>query len=409
MPVDSISTEYITLAFELEQHSEGLVDAYFGPPQLRQNGKQRHAAPRAPGAIADDLASLRRRVKASDYPHRRRSYLNVQLRALETMARKLAGEPLCYRDEVRSYFDIEPQHISESVFAEAATTLDALLPGQGTIAERLESWRQGFEVPPNIARQMIDRIVQEARARTSALVALPPEEAVTVEMVSDKPWSGYNWYLGDAHSRIEMNTDLPLRASSLLDLVCHEAYPGHHTEHALKEWNLYRQHGWGEHTIQLINTPECVISEGIATLAASIIFGDDAEQWMAREVYPLGGIRSHPIQEQGIAQAMQQLRGVVGNAALLLHEEGRDPEEVVQYLMRHSLCNEREARQRLRFLSTPLWRSYIFTYYVGHDLLRRWLARGDRHARFQTLLTQQVYPSLVEGWIIEEERHCPAN
>ncbi|MCG8351864.1 MAG: hypothetical protein MI924_29210 [Chloroflexales bacterium] len=401
MTLDELSTRYITHSFELEQHIEGFVDAYFGPPEL-----QNVASARPPEAIAADLFTLRDSVHASDYPPRRKQYLDAQLRAMQANARKLAGEAISYRDEVRLLFDIEPHHTAETVFEEAIAELDELLPGNGPVAARMETWRQQFEAPSQIARQMIEQIAAEARTRTATLIPLPADETVSFEFVSDKPWGGYNWYLGAARSRVDINTDLPIRADSLLNLVCHEAYPGHHTEHSLKEQQLYVERGWGEHAIQLINAPESVISEGIATLAADIIFGDEAKIWTNATIYPLGGIMGDPEREQRIDKANWLLRSLSGNAALLLHEQGADPEDVVQYIMRYGLRTEREARQSLRFISTPLWRSYIFTYTAGRTLLGRWLQRGDRAERFRTLLTEPIYPSLIEQWTLEEERNC---
>lgn len=391
MQIDAISAAYIDLAFAIERHVEGFVDAYFGPPELKA-----HAKHREPAEIVTALASLREELRASDYPQQRKGYLESQLRGMETTARRLAGEEIAYRDEVRACFDIEPAHTPEAVFDAANAELEALLPGQGSLAERIALWRRSFEVSPEVAQQMIAVIAAEAHARTGTeLIALPENDSVEFALVSDKPWSGYNWYLGGGRSLVEINTDLPIRAGSLLDLVCHEAYPGHHTEHALKERLLYQGRGWGEHAIQLINVPECVISEGIATLAADMIFGDDAYVWAAEQIYPLGGIVGDPEREARIAKAQWVLRALSGNAALLLHEQGADPEDVVRYIMRYGLRSEREARQSLRFISTPLWRTYTFTYFVGRDLLGRWIAQGDRVERFRQLLTEQMYPSML--------------
>ncbi len=404
IPIDDISTQYITLAFALEQHAEGFVDAYFGPPALRPGG-----SPRPLQSIATDVEALRQQVQQSDYPLRRKEFLAIQLRAMAALARKLAGEPLTYRDEVRLLFDIEPYHTPEIVFEETIAALNEVLPGTGTLAERMAAWKRRYEVTPSVAHQMIDRIATEARSRTLAFVSLPANEVVEFTLVNNKPWSGYNWYLGGGRSRVEINIDLPIRASSLLDLVCHEAYPGHHTEHMLKERVLYVERGWGEHAIQLINTPQSVISEGIATLAADMIFGDEAASWAAQEVYPLGNIAAQSEQEQRISAANRVLRALSANAALLLHEQGADAEEVVQYIMRYGLRSEQEARQQLRFIHTPLWRAYTFTYHVGRDLLQRWFARGNRLTRFHQMLTDQIYPSLVEQWVLEEERSCVSN
>jgi hypothetical protein len=389
MQIDAISAAYIDLAFSIEQHVAGFVDAYVGPPALKAQARRRE-----PAEIVAALAGLRDQVRASDYPEQRRGYLEAQLRGMEATARRLDGEPIAYRDEVRACFDIEPVFTPEATFEAANAELEALLPGPGALAERLAAWRDRFVVPPEVAEQMIAVIAAEARARTQAqLIAMPEGDAVQFALVSDKPWSGYNWYLGAGRSLVEINTDLPIRAGGLLDLVCHEAYPGHHAEHALKERQLYIERGWGEQAIQLINTPECVISEGIATLAADMIFGADAHAWAAEHVYPLGGVAGDPEREARIAAAQWSLRALSGNAALLLHEQGADPEEVVRYIMRYGLRSEREARQSLRFISTPLWRTYTFTYFVGRDLLGRWIGQGDRVERFRQLLTEQVYPS----------------
>jgi hypothetical protein len=113
-------------------------------------------------------------------------------------------------------------------------------------------------------------------------------------------------------------------------------------------------------------------------------------------VYPAAGIDGDPAREIAIGRAQRALRAVPGNAALLLHAEGRDPEEVVAYLQRYGLSSEAEARQRLRFISDPLWRAYIFTYHAGYDLLGGWIAAADdaaRRDRFRTLLTEPVTPS----------------
>ena len=390
MSIDSISQRYIEIAFDLEAHVEGFVDAYFGPPELRQRPERR-----LPDAIVAEIDALRAAIAASDYPAQRKGYLDVQLRGMAATARRLAGEALSYADEVRACFDIEPVYTPEAVFEAANAELEELLPGVGPLAERMAAWRHSFEVSPDMARQLIDLIAAEARRRTVAMIALPEGDEVRFELVRDKPWSGYNWYLGGARSLVEINTDLPLKANALLDLVCHEAYPGHHTEHALKERRLYQERGWGEQAIQLINTPECVIAEGIATLAADMIFGDEALAWAAENLYPLAGITGDPEREARIGKAQWSLRALSGNAAIMLHAQGGDADEVVRYIMRYGLRSEREARQSLRFIQTPLWRTYTFTYFVGRSLLGHWIARGDRHTRFTQLLTEQVYPSML--------------
>jgi hypothetical protein len=179
-------------------------------------------------------------------------------------------------------------------------------------------------------------------------------------------------------------------------LLAHEGYPGHHTEHLLKE-RLYLEEGFGEHALQLINTPECLISEGIATMAEGMAFApEELAAYRKDHVYPAAGITGDPEREVAIFAARQKLGWVPSNAALMLHEAGADPEDVVAYLLRYGLSTEAEARQRLRFISDPLWRGYVFTYDVGRELVLNWLGEGsqsERQQRYARLLTEQLTPS----------------
>jgi hypothetical protein len=155
----------------------------------------------------------------------------------------------------------------------------------------------------------------------------------------------------------------------------------------------------------LINTPGCIISEGIASLAEEVLLGADGIIPFRHEhVYPAAGITVDSDQEAAIRAAAAALKAVPANAALMLHADGRSEADVLSYLMRYGLVTEQSARKRLEFISDPLWRAYIFTYHAGYDLLGAWLDAGmpdERQARFRTLLTEQVYPSVIMKWLAE--------
>ncbi len=402
---DAIGEEYIRLAFGISQHIDGYVDAYSGPAALRDSVLAQPATP--PSMLVAQADALLAAIDDSDYPARRRTYLTKQVIAMATTCRQIAGERFDYRDEIERCFDIVPELIPSEVFEDAIETLQTLLPGNGTVTERMQRWRKQFEVAPSVAKQMIEVLEDELRRRTLALYPLPPQERVEFRLVSDQPWSGYNWYYGGYHSGVDINTDLPIQANNLLHLIAHEAYPGHHTEHCLKEAGLYTERGWAEHSIFLLNTPECVIAEGIANVGETVIFAPgEALRWQAEHIYPLGGIEGDIALEAQLSAAVHTLGSVGGNAALLLHAEGRSEDEVIQYLMRYGLASEARARQRMRFISSPLWRAYIFTYFYGENLMREWLERGDKVERYNTLLREQIYPSLLEGWVLEERASC---
>jgi hypothetical protein len=406
--LDAFGREYARLSFGIERHVPGFIDAYLGPDDVRA-ALDPESTP-VPAALVTAAQELLARIPLLDATESRKGYLTKQVEAMLTTARRVAGEELPYREEVRLLFDIEPKATPEGIYDAAISDLDTLIPGDGPIAERMVTWRQSYTIPPETARRLVDVILPELRARTQEFVDLPDEESIEIRMVQDQPWSGYNWYLGNGRSRVDLNTDLPIYAYRLTDLLAHEGYPGHHTEHALKEC-LYTEQGLGEHALQLINTPECLISEGIATVAEKMLFTPHELVRFRREhVYPAAGISGDPEREVAIGAAQRILRSVPGNAALLLHEEGRDPRDVVAYLQRYGLVAEAEARQRLRFIADPLWRAYIFTYHVGYELISSWLdqAPTERHGRFRTLLTEQVYPSQIAAWTASGVGPLPA-
>ena len=398
-PLDTPGRDYARLAFGLERHFPGFIDAWLGSEDERSRLAP-DAAP-TPAALVATASDLLARIPAMDASDSRKGYLSKQVEAMLANACRAAGEEIPYREEVRLLFDVEPTATPEAVYDAAIAELDHLLPGDGPVPERMIAWREGYRISPETARRLVDVILPALRERSLDIVDLPEGESIEIRMVTDRPWSGYNWYLGAGRSRVDLNTDLPIYAYRLTDLLAHEAYPGHHTEHALKE-RLYTDDGLGEQALQLINTPECLISEGIATVAEKMLFSPEELVRFRRErVYPAAGIAGDPEREVAIGAAQRILRSVPGNAALLLHEEGQDPEAVVAYLQRYALSSEAEARQRLRFIADPLWRAYIFTYHVGYELVSGWLdaaAPGERRRRFRTLLTEQIFPSQIAAW-----------
>lgn len=275
---------------------------------------------------------------------------------METAVALLMGEELPFAEEVRRLYDVEVAHVPEARFDEALTTLDDLLLGQGDIAVREHALRATFEVPRERMTEVVEPIVAELRQRTAKRFLLPEEESVEVRLVTDKPWSGYNWYLGGYRSRIDINLDLPVHLYELPNLLAHEAYPGHHTELAIKERHLYHEAGRAEHTVLLLNAPESVVREGIAVCAERIVLQDDElHDWLADDLSRLAGIGSAEVSTMlAVRQVKRGLFDVWGNAALLLHAEGAPKAEVRAYLERYGLSPlPRRRRRRWSSLHCP--------------------------------------------------------
>lgn len=375
----SVEKRYLELCLRLGRHVDGLVDSFFGPPEIAERVD---AEPlREPSELVADAEAL---LDEND-----RAYLEAQLVGLATVARKLAGEQIPYADEVERCYGIRPQRVPEEQFEAAHRALDDALPPGGSLAERYQRWREGDAVQVDRLPGVLQALTKSLRERTRERFGLPEGEDARLDFVTDEPWAAYNYYLGELTSRVAVNTDVSLNASFVADLMAHELYPGHHTEHAWKEAVLYRGQGRLEEGALMIGVPQSLIAEGIAGLAIDMVVED--HDLFAAEVLSEFGIAYDAEAGHRIREARQPLERVVGNAALLLHEDGASTGEAQAYLERWGLVSEKRARHNVEFITHPIWRSYITTYADGYYLCRDWVD-GDP-ARFKRLLTEQLTPA----------------
>jgi hypothetical protein len=388
--VDDPVHRYLEVGLRVGRHLDGLVDAYYGPADLEQRvaGEPRRDLP----ALVADLRSLVAGLDAGDGdldPVRRR-WLRAQSAGLHTAARKLAGEDVAFLDEVESCYGVRPGWVDHEVYAEAHRRLDAVLPGSGPLADRYDAWRTTHHIPVDKLPAAVHTLAEAFRERTAAAFGLPEGEHVEFELVSDEPWSGFNYYEGGLRSRVAINTDLPVSSTMIGHLVAHEAYPGHHTEHCRKEVGLVRQRRQLEESIFLVGTPQCLLAEGLADLAIEALLGPDHEPVLAELLQPLG-IRYDTEVVAAVGAAAEALGSVRGNAALLVHDLGRPVEDAVAELERWGLQSHDRATKAMAFLTHPTWRAYIFCYVSGLPLCRRFVD-GDP-TRFERLLTEQFVPA----------------
>ncbi|HKR51974.1 MAG TPA: DUF885 domain-containing protein [Pseudonocardiaceae bacterium] len=390
--------EYLVLGLRFDRLVEGFVDAYTGDPALR---RQVDNEPRPdPAALARRAAHLRAEVQAAGLPEPRARFLDVHLAALECSGQVLAGRPVGFVAEVQAYFDVLIEPGDPDVYRQAHAEIDRLLPGTDSLAQRLIAHRTRDEIAPQRLEPAVHALSSALRDRVRGKVGLPPEETVHYEVVTDKPWSGFNYYLGDFRSRVAINADIGHRMANLPHLVAHESYPGHHTEHCRKEAGLVRTQRHAEQTIFLVNTPQCLMAEGLADLGLHAAVGPGWGPWAAEILGDLG-LRMDGELAERLETAAAGLLRVRQDAALMLHDQGADPADVLAYLQRWLLVTEPRARQMLRFLSDPLWRAYTTTYVEGYRLLRAWLeARPSAQSldrRYLRLLDEPLVPSVVRA------------
>jgi len=400
MQPSALIRDYLKLGLRFDRIEEGYVDAFTGDPELR-----RAVADEPPPQPAELVLQADRLLAAlADVPRRdgftdaRADFIGAHLRALACAGRKFAGEPVGFVEEVHDYFDVDIARGDPDRYRAAHARLDEVLGGSGPLAERMEAHRKAEEIPPARLEECIHAFSSALRDTVRATYPLPETETIVYEVVTDKPWSGFNYYEGDYRSTVAVNADLKQQMSNLPRLVAHESYPGHHTEHCRKEAGLVAAQGQAEQTVFLVNTPQCLMAEGLADLALYAAIGPGWGLW-ASEIYADLGLRFDGERAESLSEASALLADVRQDAALMLHDEHRDVDDVVAFLRRWLLVDEVRARQMIRFLSSPLWRAYTSTYVEGYRLLRAWLdgrpAGVSLAERFGRLLDEPLIPSAL--------------
>lgn len=375
---------YLELGLRLGRHADDLVDSYYGPAELASRVESEE--PHEPAALGEDAAAL-----AAELEHD--PWLAAQVRALEATARKLAGEPLDHADEGRLVYGIEPRWHDEEPFRQAAAQLDEALPGSGELRERYARWFEETAIPAELVEQAVLDAAAELRRLTREQVGLPDGEEFELELVTGKRWLGYARYLGGLRTEIMVNVELPLPAADLVMLTSHEIYGGHHTHRVWQEVELVRGQNQLERTLDLLWSPEAVISEGIAMTGPELLVGDGQE--LAAEVLGRLGFAYDAEVGSRVVKARESLQPISANVAMLLNDRGASPEQAREYSATWSLQpDDRVAKQvdsQLRSPSPP----YQHAYWQGQELVSAHV--GGDPARFRELLTARVLPSELAG------------
>ena len=407
-PMRGVAERYVKLVLAVGQHDADYVDAFYGPAEWRTEAEAAKlplaAIDQQAEALEKDIAAVTAAppvAKDAELWALRRQYLARQMSALRARVAMLQGKRLTFDEESRALYDaVAPTH-TEVEFEAVLKQLEARLPGEGSLIERYDRFKQAFVIPPARVDRVFREAIRACRDRTLAHMALPVEERFTVEYVTGKSWSGYNWYQGNYKSLIQVNTDLPIYVDRAIDLACHEGYPGHHVYNVLLEKNLVRDRGWIEYTVYPLFSPQSLIAEGTANYGIDVAFPTADHITFEREVlFPLAGLDGTRVQEYYDVLALVDRLSYAGNEAARRYLDGTiDRAGAAAWLEKYALYTAPRAEQRVKFVDQ--YRSYVINYNLGKDLIRAYLTRqAGRNAsaarvwaEFGALLSSPRLPS----------------
>ena len=376
--MNAVAPAYVKLVLAVGRHDEDYVDAFYGPAEWKSEVE---AANKPLDAIASEADALVARLTALPEPgdemlRLRRSYLTRQLQALAARVAILRGKKMSFDEESRALYDAVAPTLTEGHFRAIRDELASVLPGAGgaaSLVDRYEAWRKDFTIPKEKVDPVFRAAIAECRDRTAAHMALPPGESFTVEYVTGKSWSGYNWYQGGYKSRIQVNTDFPITMDRAIDLACHEGYPGHHVYSSLLEKSLVRDRGWVEYSVYPLFSPQSLMAEGSANFGIEMAFpAGERVEYEKRALYPLAGL------DPARAEEFERVRRIVDRLAYAGNEAARrylngeiDAAAAAKWLSEYALYPPDRAAQRVRFFDQ--YRSYVINYNLGKDLVRQYV------------------------------------
>ncbi len=407
--LNKLAAEYVRLGLTVGQYDENFIDAYYGPDSLKPKAEPAKEFPKdsllaAINVLMNDLKDAAKQASV-DSNRIRANWMYNQLIAFNQRIRIFSGEYLPFDQESKMLFGVVAPTYDEEYYQKQLDELDSILPGKGNVSNRFQRLAKKFIIPKSKVDTVMKAAIAEARKRTLAHYKLPAGEATTLELVTDKPWSGYNWYKGNYHSDIQINTDLDIYIDRAVDVGSHESYPGHHVFNALLEKHVYHDKGWVEVSLYPLFSPQSLIAEGSANYGIDVAFpGKDKVNFTRNVLLPMAGLDTADVDIYFKALEIKGKLNYARNEAArgILSDEMSDS-KAATWLRKYCLMDDETARKSVSFIKK--YRSYVINYNYGQDLVKNYVERNGGTAAnpakrwevFGKLLSNEVSPADLGG------------
>ena len=376
--LDAIGAGYAQAALRLAQHDRSLVDAWRGPDRLRPG-------PRGPVKnIAADIAVLREEAAragadiSSAEDQARLRYLTLQLDALRYAADRQLGRAASIDEQAREEFAMEFPPLDAAAVQRTLAEIAKLLPGNDTLANRVNDLRRRVRVPREKQRAVVEAALSACKDVSAPIFPLPAQEAFTLgfsQFGRHAGWDGWANHAGDFRTEIWINEEYSLDVSRALRLACHEGYPGHHVQHVLiDQWLESRQ--WMELRLTPGFGRHLLLTEGAAEVASDLAFPADRRAALYRDkLFPAAELNAADIDTLvRIEDLQRELLPVVTDVARGYLASTLSEERARERLANEALVADADVmlafieRQRARALVYGEGRRVIYSLLPSRDL-----------------------------------------
>lgn len=321
-----------------------------------------------------DWEILRQHAGSLPDPRRREYYedLATAIIALVTWSRAGAGhlgEP-AFSELGRRTLGLDRLGFTSEEWQQARGSLHNRLAEAGyrhtNLQDALARWEDQRRVPASDVIPVLNDLLDSGRGLVEErMFPLPAERSIRAVGVRDVPYSAYCDFLA---SEMQVNLDQPYTLPELRHLVAHEAYPGHYTHLAVREVSASAGETTEDVLLVMTDTPTSPIFEGIGDNGLRFCWNVEPDDALVLDVFRMRIL-------------------AVCRAALRL-ARGEPEESVQKELAAESGASMEWVEQRMRFLSFPLRRLFIFAYAWGERLVGdayRAIGPGKREAFLSTL------------------------
>ncbi len=317
-PSDEQAERFVKIGLQFQEQSPREPVSFFGPAALYPAAEDKTTL----DALHSQMAMLAQEMEGASNP--RRARLHERAKRLAALIALAAGdEKLSFDEEAKRLYGLDPATLDEAKFAQLRAKLDQLLPGDGSLTSRVQAFRERYIVPEELRPELFQRALDECRVRTKRHWSLPPEEKLYVEWNS---YAGAAWhqYQGNFRSSLQINPQAVAFLGSIVDVACHEGYPGHHVQFLLREMDFGNGKLPLEEKVVFLRSPGSVVREGAADYGVSLAFPIEDRLVFERDVlFPLAHF---PPEDAEHFEQVRSLLAQLAPAALPILRDYRDRE-----------------------------------------------------------------------------------
>ncbi|NOU58680.1 hypothetical protein ELS83_02535 [Marinifilum sp. JC070] len=377
--MNHVAERYVKTVLEIGLYDPLYVDAYYGPEDWKNEVEKLKKEQIPADELIARLDELSAKVKELDLSKEdemlqlRKQYLLKQFIAVRARVEMLSGKNFTFNEESKHLYDAVVPDFEDEHFAGIINELERLVPGKGSLIDRLSVFQKDFVIPKDKVDAVFRAAIEESRKRTKQHIPLPENENFELEYVTDKAWAGYNWYKGNNFSLIQVNIDFPILIDRAIDLASHEGYPGHHVYNSLLESNLVKERGWNEFSVYPLFSPQSLIAEGTANYGIHVVFPREERMKFEKEVlFPLAGLDTDKVDLYYKIQELTHELTYARTTAMRNYLDGKwSKEETGKWMEKYAL--RRASESTFRFPET--YRSYIINYNWGQDMVKEYVEK----------------------------------